>query len=566
MRATEKGKEEERKFCGWGTTSTVDKSGESIKASDVAKVMPALIERGAPILLEHTNRVVGKIDSWELKKNAQGSEGIYLCGHIHKDYDVDDKVWNGIKSGKLGMLSIGGDISARKVNCDGGDCHIDLMNPEIYEFSVVPSGMNKESGIDYVNRVAKTDFKTVEECMAYYLKVGNVILNDKNIAAIREYCEKLFANGEMTKRDELDPEEEEAREEREDKKQRKIQEAYMTKIRERYKQVFGEYPPKDMSIAEIEDKWGEEYRKKNPPPFSLGAEEKTKAHKSATKELIGKAVDSASEAYKKTVASAEEAYDEAVAPAWEAYKKTVASAREAYDEAKAHKSEDDRPSFIVKIEPAQKSLDIKVKSFISEKKSKGEQRPDVWTMLKSCQYCRTYVQDAVSQGESLEKAVADLDAELDTLYKGDEKVEDKQMKKGEADDLAKMLAETVAKVEALEKAFAAMKNEQPAPAQTETKECPPGAKWDEAQQKCVQVQEAPVEAKSTNLAPESTKQMIDAAIAKALAERGVVQTSSPRPAIAKSDAEPMGEGSEPATITPEKLAEERMRRRASAIL
>jgi len=75
---------------------------------------------------------------------------------------------------------------------------------------------------------------------------------------------------------ELDEDAEEAREEREAKKQEGTQKTWMKKLRERYKEVFGEYPPEGMSPYEIEERWRIEYRKTHPPAFTFVKDEKKK--------------------------------------------------------------------------------------------------------------------------------------------------------------------------------------------------------------------------------------------------------------------------------------------------
>lgn len=140
-----------RKFTCWGSVEVLDRHGEIIPADEIFKVMDIWMDRGAPIMFNHTNRNVGRGLNWQkLEKN--GKPGVLITGVIHKHYKEDDDVWESIKKGEFEGLSIGGK-SFKREQTEQGTILRDLIG---YEFSVVERTGNQEATFTEVNQMAKS--------------------------------------------------------------------------------------------------------------------------------------------------------------------------------------------------------------------------------------------------------------------------------------------------------------------------------------------------------------------------------------------------------------------------
>ncbi len=146
-----------REFEGWASVSIIDKQGDFIGAGEVAKMMPIYVKRGAPVMDTHSNRPVGQITKWELKKKPDGADGIYVWGNVFKDYSTDDFVWDGIKNGRYTGLSLGGRNLISNMKCDTHRCFNNIEKLEVWEFSLVPSPANKAATLTSFNKLAKND-------------------------------------------------------------------------------------------------------------------------------------------------------------------------------------------------------------------------------------------------------------------------------------------------------------------------------------------------------------------------------------------------------------------------
>lgn len=147
--------EEMRKFECWGSVDVIDRANERIPADEVYKVMDIWMDRGAPIMFNHSNRQVGKGVNWRpAEKN--GMKGVLITGVIFKHYKEDDEVWKGIKENKFEGLSIGGKAYSREKDDEGSTVLRNLIG---YEFSVVNRTGNQEATFTEVNAMAKSEMK-----------------------------------------------------------------------------------------------------------------------------------------------------------------------------------------------------------------------------------------------------------------------------------------------------------------------------------------------------------------------------------------------------------------------
>ena len=159
---------DQRFFEGYLTVEVKDKQGEITIVDELIKVLPIWMDRGAPISDTHSNRIIGKGISYAktVYKSAEGSEypAIKITGKIHKDYHLDDEIWNKIKSGEYKGLSFGGATKANrtpKIMKDGSIAY-ELKSLEHYEVAVCKDPAVPLALITDYNPLAKAITDNVE--------------------------------------------------------------------------------------------------------------------------------------------------------------------------------------------------------------------------------------------------------------------------------------------------------------------------------------------------------------------------------------------------------------------
>ena len=158
----------QRFFEGYLTVQVKDKQGEITIVDELIKVLPIWMDRGAPISDTHSNRIIGKGISYAktIYKSAEGVEypAIKITGKIHKDYHLDNEIWDKIKSGEYKGLSFGGATKANrtpKVMKDGSVAY-ELKSLEHYEVAVCKDPAVPLALITDYNPLAKAITDNVE--------------------------------------------------------------------------------------------------------------------------------------------------------------------------------------------------------------------------------------------------------------------------------------------------------------------------------------------------------------------------------------------------------------------
>ena len=158
----------QRFFEGYLTVQVKDKQGEITIVDELIKVLPIWMDRGAPISDTHSNRIIGKGISYAktIYKSAEGIEypAIKITGKIHKDYHLDNEIWDKIKSGEYKGLSFGGATKANrtpKVMKDGSVAY-ELKSLEHYEVAVCKDPAVPLALITDYNPLAKAITENVE--------------------------------------------------------------------------------------------------------------------------------------------------------------------------------------------------------------------------------------------------------------------------------------------------------------------------------------------------------------------------------------------------------------------
>ena len=152
---------EDRFFEGYLTVQMKDKQGEITIVDELYKVLPVWMDRGAPISDTHSNRIIGKGINYAktIYKDEDGIEypAIKITGKIHKNYELDNDIWDKIKSGEYRGLSFGGATRSDRtpiVMKDGSIAYA-LKDLEHYEVAVCKDPAVPLALITDYNRIAK---------------------------------------------------------------------------------------------------------------------------------------------------------------------------------------------------------------------------------------------------------------------------------------------------------------------------------------------------------------------------------------------------------------------------
>jgi len=132
----------ERYFEGYLTVQVKDKQGEVTIVDELMKVLPIWIDRGAPISDTHSNRIIGKGINYSkveyTDKDGEVYPAIKITGKIHKNYELDNDIWQKIKSGEYKGLSFGGATKSDRepMRMKDGSIAYSLKDLEHYEVAV----------------------------------------------------------------------------------------------------------------------------------------------------------------------------------------------------------------------------------------------------------------------------------------------------------------------------------------------------------------------------------------------------------------------------------------------
>lgn len=148
---------DQRIFKVWGTVDIKDKQNERLQVRPYFdRVMPIIMKRGGVITFGHTDQQCAKILNYEIKENPEtGSDGVLLTVHMFDDYDSDDRVWDGIKSGVLPAVSFKGAGVVDQFSGMDADKVVKVL--EGYGFAIVDRPANPEALVTEVNYLAKSD-------------------------------------------------------------------------------------------------------------------------------------------------------------------------------------------------------------------------------------------------------------------------------------------------------------------------------------------------------------------------------------------------------------------------
>ena len=152
-----------RFFEGYLTVQVKDKQGEVTIVDELYKVLPIWMDRGAPITDTHSNRGIGKGINFARSDYTDVNGDIYpaikVTGKIYNDYELDNEIWNKIKSGEYKGLSFGGSTKTDRepMRMKDGSIAYSLSKLEHYEVAVCRDPAVPLAVITDVNPIAKAN-------------------------------------------------------------------------------------------------------------------------------------------------------------------------------------------------------------------------------------------------------------------------------------------------------------------------------------------------------------------------------------------------------------------------
>ena len=158
-----------RLFEGVLTVEMKDRQGEITIRDELLKVLPIWIARGGPITDTHSNRVVGQGINFGstciTDSEGKSYPAITITGEIFKDYELDNEIWNAIKSGKYKGLSFGGATKSSRtpIMQKDGSIAYSLKDLEQYEVAVCEEPAVPLALITQHNEVAKAMAGNVQD-------------------------------------------------------------------------------------------------------------------------------------------------------------------------------------------------------------------------------------------------------------------------------------------------------------------------------------------------------------------------------------------------------------------
>lgn len=147
---------DDRIFTGYISVEVPDRDREIMAIDDILKAIEHYMSTLPVISDSHTNRMVGKMLEYE-RAEYEGHPAIRMRGQIFKNDRVSlyDRVWEKVKSGEYGGLSIGGSSKKRTPTYIDGRLIMKLEDLEMYEIALCREPANPLALIDYVNDFAK---------------------------------------------------------------------------------------------------------------------------------------------------------------------------------------------------------------------------------------------------------------------------------------------------------------------------------------------------------------------------------------------------------------------------
>jgi len=187
---------ERRLFTGILSVEMKDKQGEIMVIDELMKVLPIWMKRGAPMSNTHTNQIVARGLNFQRVtiKDHEGNSypGVEIMGEVYKDYQLDNDIWEKMKSGEYKGLSFGGATKADRIPTiwKDGSVAYKLVDLEQYEVAICKDAAVPLAFITDVNTLAKSISKS-GKTIGYVAKNNNEIcIRCDNVGCYVEKAEK----------------------------------------------------------------------------------------------------------------------------------------------------------------------------------------------------------------------------------------------------------------------------------------------------------------------------------------------------------------------------------------
>lgn len=190
--------EDERIIAGYATVEVKDLQGDIVPISEMIKAMIDYMDRGGLIMYGHSNKPVGKVLYWDVKKHPEtGEYGVYIIAKINRGYKFEDEVWKKIKEGVIKGFSVGGhgqrEVGIMKRD-DGTEEPVRIVkNLELFEISLVEEPANPYATIvEYSlaksneNNVLREIVKSLDIDYDKFVNEYERVLNSEMFKTIKE--------------------------------------------------------------------------------------------------------------------------------------------------------------------------------------------------------------------------------------------------------------------------------------------------------------------------------------------------------------------------------------------
>jgi hypothetical protein len=150
--------DERRIFKGHITAEIIDRQQEFIFVKEVMKIMEAFMEVNPVISDYHSNRMVGKVLSYE-QSEYKGVATVLITGEVYKKEGITlyDKIWDKVVKGEYSGLSMGGASKEREPIQKDGKMALELRKLELYEIALCDTPANPFAVVESVNKFAKAN-------------------------------------------------------------------------------------------------------------------------------------------------------------------------------------------------------------------------------------------------------------------------------------------------------------------------------------------------------------------------------------------------------------------------
>lgn len=185
----------ERLFTTWASVEMKDKDGEIIPIDEIIAQQDTLLKRNGPITDEHSNKVVGETLAYKVLEHPKTkTKGVMHLNKIFDDHELDDKIWEEIKSGERTGSSVGGYNMSQSFghDKDSGEMVKYLTDFRQFETASVHSPANPMALNEAYSVVAKSKQTEVLKPFDGYSNFNDCVKQNQEKDNPEGYCEEIM--------------------------------------------------------------------------------------------------------------------------------------------------------------------------------------------------------------------------------------------------------------------------------------------------------------------------------------------------------------------------------------